>query len=148
MITHDPAELPEASAMDAPEDHCLEAYCPRCNHAVDAVCPNCRGNVDPSGAIEMKLPAGEFIRRVFTMVMDSRNKSFTICCYLIATGDAYADGKTMTEMAKEFGVTRAAVSKHCRAICAYLHIAPSRYMMKEETAAKYRLSNVRPAKAA
>jgi hypothetical protein len=67
-------------------------------------------------------------------------------CYLIATGDAYADGVSMTEVAVTWGVTKAAVSKHCRLICAYLSIAPSQYMRKEATAAKFKTSNRRPVK--
>jgi hypothetical protein len=85
---------------------------------------------------------------LLTLVQSSRNSKFTIGCYLIATGDAYADGVTMAEFGKKWGVTRAAVSKHCRQICEYLGIPPSQYMRKEATAAGYRESNRRPHKTA
>lgn len=149
---HDPADLPSASMEDHPERHCLEAYCPRCRDVVDAQCPKCRSHVEPAGATTVdgaaasSLSRGDFYRRFATLIQGTRNSKFTLVCYLIATGDAYADGVTMAEAAKAWGVTRAAVSKNCREICAYLGIAPSQYMRKEETAKSYRQSNRRPHK--
>jgi hypothetical protein len=148
----DPAESNEASVIDHPEAHCLEAYCPRCRDVVDAQCPKCKSHVEPAGATTVdgaglsNLSRADFYRRFVTLIQGTRNSKFTLVCYLIATGDAYADGVTMAEAGKAWGVTRAAVSKHCREICNYLGIPPSQYMRKEETAATYRRSNRRPYK--
>ncbi len=63
-----------------------------------------------------------------------------------ATGDAFADGLSMTQVGREWSVTKATVSKYCRSICEKLQILPSRYMRTEEAADKFRLSNRRPVK--
>lgn len=151
ITTHDPAELPEASTTDDPAEHFLEAWCPQCEHVVDAICPKCKTHVEPSGACTdgpsgSSLSRVEFYRRLLCLIQNARNSKFTIGCYLIATGDAFADGVSMTEYAKKWGVRKATVSKSCRQICAYLGIPPSQYMRKEETAAKFRTSNRRPRK--
>lgn len=145
---HDPADLPQASAHDHPIDHALEALCPHCQHPVDAVCPDCGAMVEMSGsgANGAPLTQAEFYRRFVLMLQSSRNAKFTLCCYLIATGDAFADGVSMTEVGRKWGVTKATVSKYCRFITGYLGIEPSRYMRKEELAQKFRLSNRRPVK--
>lgn len=148
---HDPADSPEASMLDHPSEHFLEAYCTSCSHLVDAVCPGCRQRVEPAsttvdGANISELSRQEFYRRFILLIHQARNSKFMLGCYLIATGDAYADGVSMTEFAKEWGVTKALVSKQCRIICTYLEIPPSQYMRKEETAQKCRLTNCRPRK--
>ena len=155
MITeHDPAELPQASAVDDPSEHFLEALCPKCTHVVDAVCPHCRSHVEPAGtttvdgAAQSGLSRGEFYRRFVTLIQAARNSKFTLCCYLIATGDAYADGVSMTELARTWSVKKATVSKQCNFICAYLKIPPSRYMRREDTKENFRRSNRRPSKIA
>lgn len=144
----DPADLPQVSIVDNPEDHCLEALCPRCGNVVDAVCPKCKGHVHPAGAGLAKSchAAPEFYRRFVNLLISSRNKTFTLACYLIATGDAYADGVTMQETARSFGVCKATVSKQCVFICKYLGITPSAYMRREAAAGTFRLSNRRPRK--
>lgn len=86
----------------------------------------------------------EFYRRLILMVHNARNSKFTLGCYLIATGDGYADGVSMTEFGRQWGVTKACVSQRCELICAYLGLPPSPYMRKKETGAKSRLSNRRP----
>jgi len=148
---NDAADLPEASISDHPAEHCLEAFCPKCNRVVDAACPGCGSNVElagasTDGAAGSALSRTEFYRRFILLIQGSRNSKFTLGCYLIATGDAFADGVSMTEFGKEWGVCKATVSKHCRHICAYLGIAPSQYMRKEEMARKFRTSNRRPTK--
>jgi len=152
MITHcDPAELPEASLNDHPADRLVEAFCPRCNASVNATCPECSGHVeavgsDPGAAGVSSYTRLEFYRRLILLVQNSRNSKFTLGCYLIATGDAFADGISMTEYARTWSVKKATVSKHCRLICRYLGIPPSQYMRREETARKFRLANRRPTK--
>ena len=148
----DPADLPQASQTDDPADHFLEALCPACAKVVDAVCPGCGGHVEPAGATTVDAAATsglsrtEFYRRFVLLIQNARNSKFTLGCYLIATGDAYADGVSMTEYAFTWGVKKATVSKQCNYICAYLQIPPSRYMRRAETKDNYRLANRRPTK--
>jgi len=144
----DPAELPQASFVDSPESHFLEAHCPQCRHEVDAVCPICSFHVEQSGACSNTVTSGlsDKYRRILLLIQNSRNAKFTLHCLLIATGDAYADGLSMTEVARMWSTVRANVSKHCREICRELEIQPSAYMMNEEAAGKFRLANRRPVK--
>ena len=170
---HDIADSPRASACDHPADHLLEAMCPKCGRTVDAVCPECGGNVEASGSEELgtqrpkakvktrkATPAEcavcpcangetvlsrlEFYRRLVLLLFNARNTKFMLGCYLIATGHGFADGVSMTEFAREWGVRKATVSKQCRIICSYLGIPPSRYMRNEEVAQGFKLSNRRP----
>jgi hypothetical protein len=80
------------------------------------------------------------------MIKTSRNLAFFFDCFLISTGDANADGVSMAEVAKEWSVTKATVSKQCNFICAYLALPPSRYMRDEGAKESYRAINVRPQK--
>ena len=144
----DVAESPQASTVDHPSAHILEAYCSHCEHEVDAICPNCQGMVESSGS-EEAMPqdaAWDILRRILNHAYAKRNSKFTIECFFIAAGWAEADGISMTEVSVRWGVTKAAVSKYCREICETVGIPPSRYMRTEENAAKFRLSNRRPVK--
>ncbi len=155
---HDAADLPQASANDHPIDHMLEAMCPNCAHLVDAVCPACGNHVeeaspddlklfDVGGGVRTYLTPEEFYRRLVLMIQSARNSKFTAGCYLIASGSGFADGVSMTEFGRKWGVGKAAVSKNCKQICKYLGIPPSeKYMRKEATAEKFRTSNRRPHK--
>jgi hypothetical protein len=147
-LFRDPAELPQASIIDHPSEHTVEAYCSNCCHGVDAVCPECNRQVESHGSGEV-FPfeaASEFHRRVLHYLYSKRNSKFAIACFLIATGSPDADGVSMTEFAKSFGVTKAAVSKYCREICRSFNIPPSRYMQTEESANKAKIGNWRPTK--
>jgi hypothetical protein len=145
----DIADLPIASACDDPVDHFLTGWCPACNHAVDAACPECGHHVESAGATTDGGAASayerpEFYRRFVTLLQSARNSKYMLGCYLIATGDAYAEGVSMEEFARQWSVGKAAVSKTCRVICRQLGLPPSRYMRTEETAAKFRMANRRP----
>lgn len=146
----DVADLPQASTCDHPADHFSEGYCPHCGTVVDASCPKCRSHIEISreemSRASQEAKRMEFYRRFVNLLNASRNTRFTLQCYLISTGDAYADGVSMAELAAQWGVCRATVSKHCVEICAILGIQPSAYMRKEEMADKYRRANRRPIK--
>lgn len=144
----DPADSPNASTVDHPSEHILEAYCPHCEHQVDAVCPECQRMVESHGASDAmpENAAWDILRRILNHAYAKRNSKFTIECFYIAAGWAEADGISMTEVSVRWGVTKAAVSKYCREICEEVGIPPSRYMRTEENAAKFRLSNRRPVK--
>lgn len=152
MITHcDPAQLPEASSHEQAEDHILEAWCPACAHAVDAQCPECRSYLEPAGvATHGRTPSvlqrTEFYRRFILLIQNARNSKFTLGCFLIATGDAFADGISMAAYARTWSVKKATVSKQCNYICRYLGLPPSRYMRGAETKPNYRAANTRPRK--
>lgn len=144
--------MPQVAVLDNPEDHYLEAFCDRCHDVVDAVCPKCRGHVHPAGACTTNAPerssygSAQFYRRFANLIQASRNSKFMLACYLIATGDAYADGITMEHTAEAWGVCKGTVSKQCVFICKYLGIPPSPYMRKEDAGEKFRQSNRRPTK--
>lgn len=78
--------------------------------------------------------------------MEKRNTKYYLGCILIATGDPASEGISLKEYGKQWGVTRAAVSKHCVFICAYLGISPSPSMLSEECREEYRKHNVRKVK--
>lgn len=148
-IFHDPADLPQASTTDNPLEHALEAFCPSCNHPVDATCPNCQSFVQPQGAVfdpEAERRALELLRRILRYVSSQRNSKFTIACTWVAFGFPEAGGTSMTVLARKFSVGKAAVSKVCREICEHFGIPPSRYMMTEESAQKFKLTNWKPTK--
>lgn len=86
------------------------------------------------------------LRRVLSWVYTQRNGKFAVACAYAAFGFAEADGLSLTEQAKRCSVGKAAVSKVCREIVEKFGITPSRYMMREESARKFKLSNRRPVK--
>ena len=137
----DPSELPEASYGDDPASHFLSGVCPNCQHEVDAICPHCRTHVE-ADAEQNRLVRD--LRRVFSILEEARNTKFMLGCLMIATGDSFADGISMTDYARKWRVKKATVSKHCRQICKTLGLRPSRYMASEEVVQKHRLSNGRP----
>lgn len=145
----DVAELPIASTLDCPSDHFLIARCPVCDAEADASCPRCGAYLEASGAchrgeVERLLALILLQRRVLQYIRSARDSKFTLECYLIAIGDSFADGISMKELGRRFGVTRATVSKQCRMICRMFGLKPSAYMRSEENCAKFRLSNRRP----
>lgn len=147
-VFHDPAELPRASSCDHPSEHMLEAWCPQCGHEVDAQCPHCKSNVEPSGSelSGSSLTVSEFHRRLLLYLASKKNSKFAIYCFLIATGSGEADGLSMTIFARRFGVCKATVSKYCREIVETFNLPPSRYMLTDDNAAKFKFTNRRPVK--
>ena len=143
MITDtDPAEMPQAATVADPTSRLLTVVCPACEHEVDAICPGCGRQLEHEGETERTLARD--LRRLLSILEEARNSKYMLGCLLIATGEGFADGISMTEYARKWGVTRAKVSKDCRAICRDLNIQPSRYMMSDHAANGHRLSNGRP----
>lgn len=141
----------EPSCRD--EHKTLECVCQRCSHNVDAICPQCRSELGPDSPVEdhgyrpatpqqLLAKFAELAR----FIQSKRNSKFWWGCFLIATGDAAADGVSMQDFGREWSVTRACVSKTCVEICVRLGIPPSRYMRSEEAREKYQESNRRPVK--
>lgn len=153
LTFHDPADLPQASACDHPADHGVEAFCTRCNHEVDAVCPVHGTPVEPTGeesgaGLRLTPEVQWFLRRLFTTILQARNKTIVMHAYLFATGDAYADGLSMTDVSRQLGCTKAVISKHAVKWVREFGLDPSRYMLSKKAAQKFRESNRRPVKVA
>jgi hypothetical protein len=150
-LSADVADLPIASIKDDPVDHFLTGHCPKCDCEAQSACEQCGAYLRPGGAmrafeIERLLGLIVLQRRVIYASLAARNTKFWIKCYLVASGDANAEGITMKEMARKSGVRTATVSKLCHIICAQFGFRPSAYMRDEATCAKFRLSNRRPRK--
>jgi len=150
-VSADVADMAIASTVDHPADHILVGRCPKCDRAVDATCGICHSFLEAPGAsvrgeIERMLGLMLVQRRVLQLIRSARNSKFMLECYFIAAGDSFADGISMKDLARNFSVRTATVSKQCHLICALFGIPPSRYMRDEKTCAKFRLSNRRPHK--
>lgn len=134
---------------DDPAKHTVPALCCHCGKPGDLICPHCQStNVTPQceHPADGARAAFEKIRRVLLYCHDHKKPRYAFGCFLIAIGDPAAGGVTMTEFAKQWRVTRAAVSKECCSICAWLGIKPSPYMKSEESKKSFRRSNYRPIK--
>lgn len=147
----DPAKLPQASCTH--EHETLEAHCHNCGKAGDAICPHCRTEYRPDSTIEAgshrQIAGGDVLAKCAALarfIQGKRNSKFWWGCFLIATGDAEADGVSMEDYGAAWSVGRACVSKTCVEICVRLGIPPSRYMRTEEARESYRKSNRRNAK--
>lgn len=145
---HDPAE--EATCEDDPSRHNSPGFCRQCQRASDLRCAHCGSTdceTDHPEALSHRGLAEKY-RRLLLHISSQKqlDKGYYIECVLIATGDHAAEGISMTAFAKRWRVTRAAVSKHCVAICAFLGIEPSAAMRSEQARESYRRSNVRPLK--
>lgn len=148
---HDAADLPQAATMGRKET--VEAVCTNCGKSGDASCPHCGSQYGPANLVEdygfrpattqEMLPR---LARLARLIASKRNSKFIWTCYLIASGDAYADGVSMEEVAKRWKVTRACVSKHCVMICTILGMPPSRYMRSKAARKSYKLTNARRSK--
>ncbi len=148
MLTHcDPSELPQASVTH--EHKPLEAICQRCNKPGDAICPHCHHEYTDESLAEdpsLKLKTLQRFADLARHIQARRNAKFWWVCFLVATGDADADGRSMTQIAAEWGVGKATVSKICVSICARLGIPPSRAMLSSEARNSYKKSNRRKTK--
>jgi len=105
-------------------------------------------DVEPENSPNIGCASGlmERFRGLMLDAMAKRNTKYWLGCILIATGDAAAEGVSLREYARTWGLTTAAVSKHCVSICVQLGIKPSRGMLSEEAREQYRKHNVRKVK--
>lgn len=149
LYEHDPAE--EATCED--QHKTLECVCMSCGKPGDAICPHCHSELGPDSPVEdygfrpstpqqLLAKFAEWARELTS----SRNAKFQLACFLVAAGDVNLDGISMTDIAKEWNVNKATVSKQCVAICARLGIPPSRWMKDIEAKQSYRNRNVRKTK--
>jgi hypothetical protein len=133
---------------DHPASHTASGYCRRCKHDADLQCAKCRSlDVVPIGEPQpSRAKINERFRLLILQAHDHPEPKFYLGCLFIAVGDPAAGGRTMTDYAKSWGVTRAAVSKLCVSICAFLGIDPSPYMKSKQSKESFRDSNRRPLK--
>lgn len=82
------------------------------------------------------------MRRVVCKIALMSNSKMGAETFLIATGDAAADGKTITGTAKRHGLTKAAVSSACVSWCEFLGKRPSEYMRGEASKITFKKSNI------
>lgn len=149
MITYDdPSTLPESSTDDTPDKHRVNGYCEACDTVHDLICPKCKSarvQADNHGFKEANI---ELItarwRQLLMHAQQQKNSKYFIGCILIATGDSAAEGVTMEAYAKEWGKTKADVSKNCVAICAYLGATPRGGMKSEACKKNFVARNQRP----
>lgn len=69
----------------------------------------------------------DVLRRILGELMAQSNIRLTLECLALVTGLSY-EGSSMTDIAKRYGITRAAVSKRCIEITDALGLPPSRAM--------------------
>src|SRR5690242_10532511 len=104
---------------DNPGDHTTPGLCLTCGKMSDLQCGCCKStnvaaDTSPAGESNpIKRGALERFRRLMLYFQAHRNSKFALQCFLIASGDPSALGVSMTEIAKKWSVTRAAVSKEC-----------------------------------
>lgn len=78
----------------------------------------------------------EIVRRIVAELMAHPNIRLTVDCMAVASEISY-DGQSMVQIAKRYGVGRAAVSKRCIAISNSLALPLSRAMRKLTTRQTY-----------
>lgn len=144
----DAAQLPEASTDG--ERKTLECICPQCGLPGDAICPHCRAEYSPDSPVDeyhFKVSTPEEMLSRFSglarFITGKRNAKFWWACFLVAAGDAAAQGVSMKDLASKWRTTRANVSKVCVEICGRLGMQPSQYMRGESARESYRKSNWR-----
>jgi hypothetical protein len=69
--------------------------------------------------------------RAISDIYYSHNSKQSALCFLIATGDHAAQGRKIKSAAREFGVSKQAISKCCVEWCELMGVPPSDYMRKE-----------------
>lgn len=77
------------------------------------------------------------VRRLVGELLSKDNVRLSVECLALTTGIAYL-GDSMTDIARRYGVTRAAVSKRCVEFTDALGLAPSRAMRSTEARQSYR----------
>ena len=87
--------------------------------------------------------ARRILRHLVADIVSEGNTRLTIDCLAIALGLRVYAGDSMTQTAKRYGITRAAVSKRCVDITERLNLPPSRAMRSELARRIYRNSQLK-----
>lgn len=83
------------------------------------------------------------LRHMLDLLISQPNPRLSIQCLRIASGLGDLDNITESSVAREHGLTRAAVSKRCKKLCRLLGIKPSQYMRPLNVCDKYRTARFR-----
>jgi hypothetical protein len=87
--------------------------------------------------------AKSFISKLDEMIylmLKHSPKDCTIWGLAFAIGSKHLSGRSMTQVAKDIGVTKAAISKHARYLIDVLNLPTSPYMKSEDSIESYRQS--------
>lgn len=84
------------------------------------------------------------IRTLLAIIVSRKNKALAVECLCIATGLGFAEGKTMTDVARRFGIKKQTVSKDVRQMMDELNLPPSPYMRSMASRETFRLTNCHP----
>jgi hypothetical protein len=87
--------------------------------------------------------ANRILRHLVADLLAEGNTRLTVECLAVALGLSAYNGESMTDIAKRYGVTRAAVSKRCVDITKRLNLLPSRAMRSELARKIYRSSQLK-----
>ncbi len=111
---------------------------------------------DPEGAVEpeekAEVPVASLsqdertwfvLRLMLDLLLMQPNPRLSIQCLRLASGLGDLDNITESSVAREHGLTRAAVSKRCKKLCHLLGIKPSQFMRPLNVCDKYRTARFR-----
>ena len=108
---HDADNEPDASEHSAPDS------------APDAASSPCSNGPQPADGEHLH----DVLRRLVGELIGLDNSNLSVHCLALVTGLTY-EGNSMTAIAEQHGVTRAAVSKRCVELTQALNLKPSRAM--------------------
>lgn len=109
--SNDPDDEPEAAEHCAPDS------------ASDAPISPCSHGPQPAHGEHLH----DILRRLVGELIGQDNSNLSVHCLALVTGLTY-EGNSMTAIAEQHGVTRAAVSKRCVELTQALNLKPSRAM--------------------
>ena len=90
----------------------------------------------------IEIAAGELLKEfLYRIIEDKDNPRLEAECISLAFGFGAPRGQTQTQVAKQYGVTRATVSKRVREIKRAYHLPTSEYMKSESACDTYKLTN-------
>ena len=118
---HDADCEPEAAEHSAPDS------------APDAALSPCSHGPQPADGEHLH----DILRRLVGELIGQDNSNLSVHCLALVTGLTY-EGNSMTAIAEQHGVTRAAVSKRCVELTQALNLKPSRAMRSLKARHSYR----------
>jgi hypothetical protein len=109
--SNEPPDEPEAAEHSAPDS------------APNAASSPCSNGPQPADGEHLH----DILRRLVGELIGQDNSNLSVHCLALVTGLTY-EGNSMTAIAEQHGVTRAAVSKRCVELTQALNLKPSRAM--------------------
>lgn len=96
------------------------------------------GRADPGEELMTKADCFEALRKIVRFVRGKDRARLTLDCLHLALGDSEAEATTMTVLAEEYGLTKAAVSKRTKEIREQLHLSINANNKSAHAVEKYR----------